>query len=165
MATISPTTLEALTSRIRDVILAVEPRIIYLQSERWRYAEKLTSAAARTRRFTLVWLPGPFVPGGYFSNGAQEHSATLNVRTDYCGEPEKLQWLVQDDWSQLRDEIHTLTADITSGLTLLLPTSSAPSLADDTPQGRSRVTSRDPTASPAFQIDLSYDLRYLQARS
>jgi hypothetical protein len=147
MPSIATTTLEQLEPLIIAKIRAIVPRVVVQGSKGWKHYKKARSATGRTREFTLRWVPGQFVVGGYFSTpgrGGVETGATLLVRTDYAGQHETLQWLIQDDYAQLRDIINELTADITTGLVSML---------------------KPVFHSDAFQIDHTFALTYQQARA
>lgn len=168
MASISTTTLEQLEPLVIAKILTVSPRIRVQGGNRWKHYEKSRASPGRTRSFTLRWVPGQFVPGGYFTTpgrGGVETATTLLVRADYAGSHERLMWLVHDDYQQLRDVISQLTADITSGLVSFLPSATGTALVADTTQGRQRLTDRPATSSDNFQIDHTFDATFMQARA
>jgi hypothetical protein len=165
MPTIATTTLEDLEPLIIARILAIVPRVRAQGAESWKHYAKGKVSTGRTRAFTLRWVPGPFVPGGYFTNGAVETLATLLVRTDYAGKHEQLMWEVQDDYQQLRDVINQLTADISTGLVSALPSPTGPQLVADTNQGRQRLSDRPASNADTFQIDHSFALTFMQARA
>lgn len=97
----------------------------------------------------MLWEPGPFVARGIFTNGIVDTEVLLKVRTDYVGTFEHLAHVVQDDWHQLRDRMHQISADDANGLILILTTPRLPA----------PLPERD-----AIQIDLTYQVRYAQAR-
>jgi hypothetical protein len=165
MPSISTTTLEDLEPLIIAKIQAIVPRVVVQGSKGWRHYAKGKAATGRTRAFTLRWVPGQFEVGGYFTNGAVETGATLLIRTDYTGKHEDLQWLVQDDYQQLRDVINQLTADISTGLVSMLPSPAGAARVADTPQTRSQLSDRPVFNSDAFQIDHTFAVTYQQARA
>jgi hypothetical protein len=169
MPSIATTTLEQLEPLIIAKIRAIVPRIVVQGSKGWKYYAKARAATGRTREFTLRWVPGQFIPGGYFTTpgrGGVETGATLLVRTDYAGQHEKLQWLIQDDYAQLRDIINELTADsITTGLVSMLPAAANSARVADTNEGRQALSDKPVFNADAFQIDHTFALTYQQARA
>jgi hypothetical protein len=166
MAVISATRWDLLEPLFVAQILATVPRVPYKQPSRWKHYKQAADAASRLRRFTLRWIQGSFVPGGIFTGapgGVVETAATLIVRTDYAGEHERLQPLIQDDWNQLRFRLAKLTQDPANGLVKLLPTSTPPLRAADTAQARTQLSDRGAASSDVLQVDLTYDLTYIQA--
>ena len=165
MPTISTTTLEDLEPLLVEVIEAIVPRVTNRGSQRWKHYEKGKISAAGTRQFTLRWAPGPFKPGGYFTNSDVEQAAILTVRVDYSGQHETNMWLIQDDYAQLRDRMNILTADISTGLVSILRTPVPPSVAGDTGQGRARLSDRAASNTDTIQIDHQFAVTYMQARA
>ena len=165
MASISTTTMPELAALFVAAIIGVTPALTYQGGERWKHYDRATDAASRTRRFRLVWKPGPVVGGGYWGVNSQEVTSVLAVRTDYAGHHERLTHLIQSDWHQLRDVLAQLHVPITNGLTQLHATSSPPSMVADSIHGRAQLLDRAASSADVIQVDLTYDVRYMRARS
>lgn len=145
-----PTTLDVLKDLFVEQIRETEPRIQSQQAKGWAPYEQSKASASRTRRFRVYWEAGNFVTGGIFSLAAVDTSAPLRIRVDYVGRHEELAPLIQDDFHQIRDRLHKLTADGANGLILVQGVRvEAPSQAEKT---------------DVAQYDLVYQVRYLQRR-
>lgn len=167
MPAAATTTLEALKPLLKERIESIVPRITAQGGERWKYYAKARGTAARTRLFTILWVPGSFEDGGYFGGLGVSTRATLAVRTDYAGQQDQLMHLVQDDYQQLRDRLHSLSDfSVTNGLLSVQPSSGAPtSRAADTNQGRQALAAAPANLSNTFQIDHTFAVTYMQARA
>jgi hypothetical protein len=162
---IANTTLEALTPRLVALIEVIAPRIIEGQASCWKHYDLAQGVASRSRLFTILWGPGRHQTGGYFTHANVETRATLIVRADYAARQQSNLFLVQDDWSQLRDVLNSLTDDITTGLVSIFQTASPPSVAQDTPLGRQRLSAAAAQNTSTIKIDHTFDLTYMQARA
>lgn len=154
MPSLTPTTIAALEPLLEAQIIATTPRITVAGSDGWRKRDKATAGAGRTRRFQLVWEPGNYFQGGIFTPAAVEVDAVLRVRTDYAAQQANNMHLIQDDWHQLRDRMSALTADPATGLVFVQTTRPQPVA----------VTAEKAVGKDVLQIDLTYQVRYLQAR-
>lgn len=156
-----PTTLDVLGPKLVAKIEATTPRITYKGAEGWKHYER-PATASRTRRFRLLWESQPWPRGQprIFTNSVGEHLALLRVRADYLGTFEDLGPLIEEDWHQLRKEMHALSGSGADGLMLILETAAAPRLVGSDPRLRgSTAEERD-----VLQVDLTYDVRYLRTR-
>lgn len=165
MSTLAKTTLPALERIFTEKIRTTVPRVIYGGASEWKPYDRSTDAATTSRRFTLRWELGRHQQGGVFTNLGVETEALLRVRVDYCAGHTNNMEMAQDDWSQLRDRLHQLTADPANGLVLVLQTTTAPAIVADNDHGRRRVSDHGTASSDAVQIDLTYQIRYFQARA
>jgi hypothetical protein len=169
MPALATTTLETIEPLLVAVIEALAPITVYQESSTWKHYENSKKSPGRTRSFTLRWIPGQFVTGGYFGTvddtGGVETAATLLVVTDYVGEHEKLQWLVSRDYQQIRDALNTLTADsVTNGIVSLQPSPAGSARVGTTPQARTQLSNRAAHDAGAIQINHTYALTYMVER-
>jgi hypothetical protein len=165
MTTLATTTLPALERIFTEKIRTTVPRVVYGGADKWQPYDRSTDAATTSRRFTLRWELGRHQPGGIFTNLGVETEALLRVRVDYRAGHTNNMEMAQDDWSQLRDRMHQLTADPANGLVLVLQTTTPPSIVADNDHGRRRVSDHGTASSDAVQFDLTYQIRYFQARA
>lgn len=149
---LTPTTLDVLGPKLVAKIEATTPRITYKGAEGWKHYERPASGS-RTRRFRMLWEPlgWPRGQARVCTNDVEENLALLRVRTDYVGTFEDLAPLIDEDWHQLRKEMHTLSGSGADGLMLILETA--------TPPRPVIGGERD-----VLQVDLTYDVRYLRTR-
>jgi len=171
MPSIATTTLEQIEPRLVAVIEALTPVPDYQRAAGWKHYANSKKSPGRTRSFTIRWVPGQFVSGGYFTSpggGGVETAATLLVVTDYVGQAEKIQWLVHRDYQQLRDALNILTADISTGIISVLatnvsrpgaPVTGSPRVAS-TPQARTQVSNAAAHDVGAFQVNHTLALTY-----
>jgi hypothetical protein len=146
---LAATTLDVLEDLFVDQILGTTPRIQVKGGESWKHYKHHVGSASRTRRFRLIWGTGPaFLAGTIQSPTAGEVEAELRVRADYAATHRENMALVQDDWHQLRDRLHKLGAP---GVTLITAT-------------RAAIVEGDAASTDTFQVDLTYTVRYMQAR-
>ena len=164
MPSLSTTTFPELRALFTARIVSTVPRIVYKGSEGWKPYRREESAATRTRRFRLVFEPGNYVTGGYFTPTAVETSMVLRVRTSYTGDHEHHMDLVQDDWHQLGDRLGDLTPDPANGLTLVLTTPEPPRPPANTDHAR-RQLAQSSGGTDTIQMDLTYNIRYFKARA
>lgn len=169
MPALATTTLEQIEPLLVAVIEALAPIPVYQQSETWKHYEDSKKSPGKTRSFTIRWVPGQFVSGGYFGTvddtGGVETAADLLVVTDYVGEHEKLQWLVQRDYQQVRDALNALVADsVTNGIVSLQPSPAGSARVGTTPQARTQLSNRAAHDSGAIQINHTFALTYMCQR-
>jgi len=148
---LTATTPFVLNGLISELIRGTTPRVTYQQASGWEPYTEQVGSASRSRRFRLVWEEGNFHAGGIFTRGV-ETSAILRVRTDYVGEHQQMQFMREDDKHQLRDRIHTLSEDSTTGFVLIEP------------DGIRTERPPDWDSANAGQWDHVYPIRYLRAR-
>ncbi|HET6496982.1 MAG TPA: hypothetical protein VFH61_16640 [Thermoleophilia bacterium] len=163
MPSIATTTLEQIEPRLVAVIEALTPVPDYQRAAGWKHYANSKKSPGRTRSFTIRWVPGQFVVGGYFTSpggGGVETAATLLVVTDYVGQAEKIQWLVQRDYQQLRDALNVLTADISTGVVSVLPTRAGSARVASTPQARTQVSNAAAHDAGAIQVNHTLALTY-----
>jgi hypothetical protein len=104
---------EGLAELFETAIIGITPRKQYKGAEGWKPHDRETSAPTRTRRFRLL-LRRPRLytgPGGAAAGNVFEHECELRVRTEYAGEHAKQQFILADDFMQLRDVLSNLRAD------------------------------------------------------
>lgn len=169
MPALATTTAEEIEPRLVAVIEALTPIPSYQRSSTWKHYAHSKKSPGRTRSFTIRFISGQFVTGGYFGTvddtGGVETSATLLVVTDYAGEAEKLQWLVQRDYQHLRDALNQLTADsVINGIATLQPSPAGSARVGSTPQSRTALSDRATHDAGAFQINHTFALTYMVAR-
>lgn len=169
MPALATTTLETLEPILVATIEALAPIPGYQQSSTWKHYRDSQVSTGRTRSFTVRFVPGQFVEGGYFGTasdtGGVETAATLLVVTDYVGEHQRLQWLIQRDYQHLRDALNNLTANsVTNGLVSLLPTPEGAARVASNPDARTQLSDRAAHASGALQINHTFALTYMVQR-
>ena len=142
------TTEEALDGLFRTAILAISPRLTYQGATRWHAYDKARAGASQTRSFRLVWGTPQLRTGGAVFGGIFEHEVPLRVRTDYAGGHQLTQFLIADDYLQLRDVLSALK-ETGNGLQLVTPVES-----------RRRLGATED--ADVVQVDHTYSVRYMR---
>lgn len=114
------TTEEELADLFRDAILDMTPRTTYEGAEEWKWYDRPVDEPSRTRRFTFVWGEPVLRSRGTMAGNIFEHEVELAVRTDYAGQANETQYIINDDGLQLRDELSRLKGEA-NGLLLVEP--------------------------------------------
>lgn len=131
-------------------IIGITPRKQYKGAEKWKPYEEDVPAASRTRRFRLLFRrPRLYTgPGGARAGNVMEHQCELRVRTDYAGRASKNQFIIADDFRQLRDVLSNLRAP-DNGVCVVEEV-------DYRERGRSTIDSTD-----VLQVDHIYNVRFM----
>ena len=139
---------ETLSDLFTTSILGITPRITYKGSKGWKVYKKAKDGGDRTRAFRLIWGTPQLRRGGAVFGSIFEHTVELRVRTDYAGTHDKTQFIVADDFLQLRDVLSGLKAT-DNGLQLVEPVRQI-----------RRGFSED---ADVIQIDHVYSVRYMRS--
>ncbi len=104
------TTLEALGELFETTIAGLTPRLLYKGGEAWKPYKREVANATTTRRFRLVWSGGGIQERAAVGGGNVEMFAELRVRTDYASSNDKGQFVIEDDFVHLWQELSRLKA-------------------------------------------------------
>lgn len=163
MAGLATTTHDALIELFAETILEVTPRT--QSALGWSWYKRAANSATRMRRFRIVLIAGAHVPAGAHGNRNRETFASLAIRTDYAGDHADLMGAINDDWQQLLDVLSLLPENPANGLWRIDQAGESPGTVADSNHGRQRLSNSSPSASDTIQIDLTYSVRYNQARA